>query len=135
METLREKLNERQLKATPTRMAVLRLIQKHEGAIPFSFLQEELENTDRITLFRTLNTLLDSGLVHKASFQNDETYYAQCPTSCSSVEHIHDHIHFKCTVCETVSCRQLPQGVKIEIPDLLVQKIDINALGICNECR
>jgi Fur family ferric uptake transcriptional regulator len=135
MESLKAKLNAHQLKATPTRIDVLKLMQQYDGAIPFSFLQKKLTNTDRITLFRTLNALLDSGLVHKANFENDETYYAQCPKVCSSEGHIHNHIHFKCTVCEIVSCRQLPQGVKIEMPDLLVQKIDINVLGICSDCQ
>ena len=134
MDTIKKKLNAHHLKATPTRIGVLCLVKDHEGAIPFSVLQKELSGTDRITLFRTLNALIESGIVHKAHFQNDESYYAMCPSSCSSAGHIHDHVHFKCNVCETVSCRQLPEGVKIELKEVVVEKVEINVVGVCEEC-
>jgi len=135
MKAVKDKLNAHQLKATPTRLAVLELMTKHTGAIPFAALQGELEGTDRITLFRTLNTFVESGVVHKAHFQNGDTYYAMCSSTCSAEGHFHDHVHFKCTTCEIVSCKKLPAGVRIDMPDVDIHKIDINVMGVCADCR
>lgn len=134
MTAIKELLRDRKLKATPTRVGVLESIQGFNGAIPYSTLQESLGDADRITIFRTLNVLLDNGLIHKTHFENSETYYAMCPATCSAVGHYHNHAHFKCIICDTVTCTHLPEGVRINLPSYKIDKVDIHVTGTCPSC-
>ncbi|MGB0424289.1 MAG: Fur family transcriptional regulator, partial [Flavobacteriales bacterium] len=109
-------LRERKLKATPTRLAVLELFLENDNAVAHSVMQEQLEDFDRVTLYRILQALLEHGVIHKAFTRDNETYYALCSHTCSSQQHQHEHIHFKCTKCEEVSCVQIEQPIQLQIP-------------------
>jgi len=127
-------LKDRQIKATSKRMEVLTLIANYNSAIPYSSLQKSLQGFDRVTLYRTLNTLLDGGVIHKASVSTDEVYYAMCRHYCTSEKHHHKHIHFKCTACKSVSCVETTSPISIEVPNASVQEIEIEVKGICETC-
>lgn len=132
--TITNLLKSRNLKKTTTRVELLTAVMHYGSAMPFSQLQQQLNNTDRITLYRTLKTLVDKGVIHKAYFSQEETYYALCGTTCSHQVHQHDHIHFKCTSCSAVSCVYLEEAPKFTLKDMHVQSININAEGICKAC-
>ena len=57
--------------------------------MPYSAIQKALKSTDRVTLYRTLQTLSDKGIIHKAAHIDNEDYYAICEHSCTADEHIH----------------------------------------------
>lgn len=128
-------LHRKKLKATTTRIQVLDLIKAYNSAMPVSALQNQLDNFDRVTLYRILNTFLKKGVIHKAHINKDDVYYALCGESCSSENHIHQHVHFKCKSCETVSCVHLDQEVTIQLPNLQIENINIEATGYCNNCK
>jgi len=128
-------LKTRKLKATATRLKLLTVIAAHETAVPYSVIQSELENTDRVTLYRTLNTLLEKGIIHKALTGENDTYYAMCTHQCTSTAHKHEHIHFKCSNCQEVSCVSIPTPISISIPNATVDSIEIQATGVCSKCH
>ena len=128
-------LQSRDLKATSKRIEILEMIAKYGSAMPYSELQKSLENFDRVTLYRNINTLMDSGIIHKASTRGQETYYAICSHQCTSKYHNHQHIHFKCMNCMEVSCLQIDSQVSIQIPNVQIQNIEIEASGICENCQ
>ncbi len=127
-------LSARNLKATSTRIKVLELIQAYQSAMPYSKIQKELNQTDRITLYRTIQTLLEKGIIHKALSNNEDTYYALCGTSCSTKSHDHKHAHFKCTQCDSVSCVPLTQEISISLPQFKVNHVNIHLTGLCESC-
>ncbi len=127
-------LRSRKLKATPTRLEVLSTLKKHTSAVTFSEIQRVCTNTDRVTLYRTIQTFLDKGIIHKAYQSEEETFYALCNHNCSSEAHFHDHLHFKCSTCDQVTCQQLTDEIKIVLPNFKINKVDINITGICNRC-
>jgi Fur family ferric uptake transcriptional regulator len=61
--------------------------------------------------------------------------YALCNEHCTTSEHHHEHVHFKCTRCGQTNCIddmeipvvQLPKGYKASEFNLLIQ-------GICPKC-
>lgn len=128
-------LQARDLKATSKRMEVLQTIAEYGSAMPYSELQKSLQNFDRVTLYRNINTLMDKGVIHKASTRGQETYYAICSHHCTSEHHNHQHIHFKCTNCKEVSCMEIDDHISIQIPNVQVQNIEIEASGICENCQ
>jgi len=131
---VKEYLRERSLKATPIRVELLTLLAKQSSALPYSDIQKQLRSYDRVTLYRTINALMDSGIVHKASTSGDEIYYALCSQDCSKQCHKHEHIHFKCRHCNEVSCIHVEQSLNISIPGYQIDDLSIEASGICNKC-
>ncbi len=128
-------LSNRNLKATATRVELLQIIKNFESAIPYAKIQEQLKNTDRVTLYRTIQTLLDRGIIHKALTNKDETYYALCGSNCTVDTHAHDHVHFKCSICQNVTCQHLNEEITITLPDFTIDKMQILLSGICNKCN
>jgi Fur family ferric uptake transcriptional regulator len=90
---------------------------------------------DRVTVYRTLKTFLDKGMIHKVLDDGGALKYALCHY-CQGENHQHDHVHFKCAVCGETSCLDdvyvprvnLPEGYQVAEVNLLVQ-------GVCARCR
>lgn len=134
-EILENVLRDRGLKVTPKRLELLTLIANYGSAMPNSKIQKNVKNFDRVTLYRTINALLEGGIIHKAHTSNNDVYYAMCKHHCSSGKHNHKHIHFKCTNCLEVSCIQLQEPLYVKIPNVRVQEVEIEAKGVCGKCE
>ena len=128
-------LREFRLRATTNRESILHLFLKKDHALSHGDIEKEIDNSlDRVTVYRTLKTFLDKGLIHKVLDDEGTLKYALCNEACSTKAHRHDHVHFKCTVCGQTSCLdvevpdiKLPKGYKIKEVNLLVQ-------GTCESC-
>ncbi len=91
---------------------------------------------DRVTIYRTLRTFLDKGLIHKVLDDEGGTKYALCRETCVDGHHQHDHAHFKCEACGQTTCLEqvdipvvaLPEGYNRKEMNLLIQ-------GICQDCN
>lgn len=123
------------LRATPTREEILHLFLRKEHALSFGDIEREVsESSDRVTVYRTLKTFLDKGLIHKVLDDEGGLKYALCNSDCTTAHHHHDHVHFKCTKCGLTNCLdidiptvKLPKGYQAEEINLLIQ-------GICENC-
>ncbi|MBL6446129.1 transcriptional repressor [Fulvivirga sp. 29W222] len=133
---LKNVLNNFKLKSTPCRAEVLTLLFNNEHALSHSDIEQEVDHSfDRVTVYRTLKTFLDKGLIHKVLDDEGVTKYALC-SECSKEEHNHEHVHFKCEQCGHTQCLDeiqipdisLPAGFKAHQKNLLIQ-------GICNQCN
>ncbi len=127
-------LRSRGLKQTSTRVALISNIHNYAAAMPYTALQKSLE-ADRTTIYRTLNTLMDECIIHKAKEKDNETYYAVCGNECTSHKHSHNHIHFQCTVCKKVTCETLINEIQLELAKHHIESVEINVNGVCDECR
>jgi len=135
MDELKTLLRNRNLKATGIRLEVLQIISEFENAIPYTILQKKLTNFDRVTLYRTLNSLTDKGIIHKAAIDENDTYYALCEHTCDSTHHHHEHIHFKCVECKSVSCLDIESSFQIPISNHDIHQIEVVATGVCENCK
>lgn len=131
---LKELLRSRNLKATSARISLLHEMDKFKNAMPYSAIQEALHDMDRVTLYRTIESLKEKGVIHKAFQENNDSYYALCGSSCKSHQHNHNHIHFKCIKCETVTCETPKNELSVELPGVDLHHLNIHAEGICSDC-
>jgi len=123
------------LRSTPSRQEILHLFLEKNYALSHGDIEREISNDlDRVTVYRTLKTFLDKGLIHKVLDDEGSLKYALCNDACSVAGHHHDHIHFKCTLCGQTNCLnievppvRLPKGYKASEINLLIQ-------GICEHC-
>ncbi len=131
----KELLKKQNLRVTQHRLTVVDLLLNNNHAVPFSTIQTAAKEMDRVTLYRTIDTLVQNGVIHKAYADKSDTHYALCDhQQCSHHAHEHNHIHFKCTNCETVSCVDVKPNFELSIPNVKISTISILADGICAEC-
>ena len=131
---IKKLLQKRKLKVTPTRLELLSSISENGSSMSYSAIQKALEPIDRVTLYRTIESLKEKGIIHKAFQDKNETYYAICGVSCAEDHHHHDHLHFKCLICNTISCEKLENPIEFSLPNFIINKTSINLEGTCKLC-
>ena len=127
-------LKNKSIRITDFRVKVLEVFERNTNAVSMKTIENTLGEFDRTTLFRTLNTFIDKGLIHEVQLPNEGKMLALCSTSCNVDGHEHEHIHFKCNSCKEVFCREAETKPNIKIKGFLIQKTEVNATGICENC-
>jgi Fur family transcriptional regulator, ferric uptake regulator len=127
-----------QIRHTECREAVLDIFETKNQAFSHADIEAGLtDKFDRVTVYRTLKTFVEKGVIHKVLDDVGGMKYAFCKDDCHTPAHIHqhNHIHFKCNICGLTTCLDqvsiptivLPIGYKKQEMNLLVQ-------GICSFC-
>lgn len=136
MNHVKNTLKEHSLRNTSCREDVLDILTRNNAALSHGEIERELDSRfDRVTIYRTLRTFVDKGIIHKV-LDEEGLRYAICKDQCDGAHHHHDHIHFKCTVCGLTNCIEnvtiptirLPEGYQSLETNLLVQ-------GVCPQCN
>jgi Fur family ferric uptake transcriptional regulator len=128
-------LKDKKIRSTPFREEVLAIFKSSNYALSLQSLEEKLDKHDRITLYRTLKTFKEKGVIHEIALPNEPIKYALCKKNCSDDHHHHNHIHFKCNNCEEVFCKDVKELPKIIIPNFNITELEISAKGICENCN
>jgi Fur family transcriptional regulator, ferric uptake regulator len=130
-------LTRHKLRHTPVRRAVLQVLSRSPFALSGHEIEQQMgSDVDRITLYRTLKTFEESGLIHRVIDTTDTVRYAACSVECSAHAHFDDHVHFKCTCCQHIYCLTqvaipavtLPSGFEVAARNYLLS-------GVCQECQ
>ncbi|MDX1651213.1 MAG: transcriptional repressor [Brumimicrobium sp.] len=131
-----EILKRKNLRITPFRKEVLQLFLKYDHAISTQDIEEQLGDFDRITLYRTLKSFIQNGVIHEIVMPGDIKKMALCDSVCDHDEglHEHNHIHFQCKQCEEIFCVEVEHLPTISLPDFRVDELEIQARGICPKC-
>jgi len=128
-------LRSHSLRITPFREQVLRLFLENSAAISSRKIQEELKDADRITVYRTIKSFVDKGLVHEAFDGTDTPKYALCEEHCNEHSHHDQHVHFHCDSCDKTFCVE-----EVEVPYITtpkgfeVKSTNIVLNGKCETC-
>ena len=133
---IKQLLKDHSLRLTEGRMDVLSIFMDKDFAISHGDIETEVNyKYDRVTIYRTLKSFLDKGLIHKVLDDNGSTRYALCDHACSIEAHQHDHIHFKCLKCGQTTCLDAVDIPSVKLPPGF-QTVESNYLisGICNRC-
>ena len=137
MQNLEHILKHHDLRITQVRLEVLQFFQSNKNALTHADLEAYFaKKFDRVTIYRTLTSFLENGLLHKIPVDSGIAKYALCHHE--GTEHTHDdhHVHFKCKKCAKIECLhtleipklQLPRKYKMENANLLIE-------GICAVCN
>jgi Fur family ferric uptake transcriptional regulator len=115
---------------------VLSLLLENDHALSHADLEREMKlNCDRVTLYRTLKTFQEKGLVHKVLDDHGITKYAPC-TDCSLESHTHEHVHFKCDICGNTVCIEDVKIPQVTLPNgYLPKEQNLLITGVCNICK
>lgn len=114
---LEELLDKHQLRKTIIRKEILKLfILSGSRAMSSSEIEKCLDDPDRITLYRTLKSFEEKGLIHQAIDTSGTTKYAYCQQDCTVHAHHDEHAHFHCISCDKTICLENPVTQKVTVP-------------------
>ena len=136
-DSISQTLTRHQLRQTPVRRAVLTVLSHSPYALSGHEVEQQIGGeVDRITLYRTLKTFEESGLIHRVIDTSDTVRYAACAVGCSAEEHLDDHVHFKCTNCQHIYCLNQVAIPAVTLPARFeAQRRDYLLAGVCRECQ
>ena len=129
-------LKEHSLRLTQGRTDVLSIFLNRNIAVSHGDIETDVDGKyDRVTIYRTLRSFLEKGLIHKVLDDAGATRYALCSDGCSEIQHQHNHIHFKCQACDETTCLDhvgipnvtLPKGFRMAESNYLIT-------GVCAKC-
>ncbi len=132
---MRNLLKDKKLSETPFRKEVLAIFTKYNNAIPLSIVEKDLKEYNRITLYRTIKVFVEKGIIHEISLSGEESNYAICQEECDIGSHQHQHIHFKCNMCGTISCVKINKFPTIQLPEYKIDQLEIQVTGLCKKCN
>lgn len=134
-DNLKTILKNHHLRITDCRLDVIQYFLDEKSAHSQGDLENQFTKYDRVTLYRTLNSFLESGILHKIPNETGSATYGLCHDTCSPELHTHNHMHFKCNTCGQIECLDdktvpevtLPSGYQVEGVNLIVD-------GVCVKC-
>ncbi len=128
-------LEEHGLKKTRLRHAVLSILVDTDKGLSHQDISKALDiDFDRVTLFRTLHSFEETGILHKIIDPNGTAKYAYSAPEKDEKEH--SHAHFICLKCEHIFCLddifplqsvKVPKGFK-------KSTLDVQVKGWCKDC-
>lgn len=132
-------LKKYKLRNTQIRRSVIEIFQSQSHALSHQIIERELDSKfDRVTLYRTLKSFEEVGLIHRVANDQDRIEYALCGTSCAnhSHKHVDNHVHFKCNECAKTFCLEQTHIPKVELPEKYrVDDYQMLLTGVCGTCN
>ena len=137
MDQLFDILKKNQLSITDSRKKILELFLNKPGALAHADIEKNTgEAFDRVTVYRTLQTFVEKGIIHNIPTTDNSILYALCKQDCEAGHHHDNHVHFICGVCNKTICLddvtipevKLPKGFKPKHAEMVVS-------GVCDDCK
>ncbi len=135
MKNLEQQLEKRKIKPTAMRLLVLDFIAKNSHAVSLKDLENGLESTDRVTLFRSLKTFEEHKIIHSIDDGTGAVKYAMCGDTCECDYPQDIHVHFYCKICNETQCLPKVKVPAIGLPDgFSPQEANVVVKGVCDKC-
>jgi Fur family ferric uptake transcriptional regulator len=130
-------LRNNNLSITASREKILHLFLEQNGALAHGDIEKKAgEKFDRVTVYRTLQTFVDKGIIHTIPTTDNSIRYALCKDDCKEGHHHDHHIHFVCTNCHVTYCLDDVATPELKLPKgYTVSQIEVVAEGICKNCK
>lgn len=133
--TLEDKLEKNNVRPTAMRLLVLKFLNDQKTAISLTELEKSFEKSDRITLYRTIKTFQEKGLVHSIDDGTGAPKYALCEDGCNCEIERDLHVHFHCKVCSETFCLPKYKIPEIGLPTKFkAEEANLVVKGVCAKC-
>ena len=135
METIEKVLNSKNIRVTAMRMLIYKFLAEKEIAVTLSDIENAFEKADRTTLYRTIKTFEENGVVHQIDDGTGITKYALCEKDCNCEIETDLHLHFHCNICDETICLTDHKIPQIKVPEgFISENINFVVKGICDKC-
>lgn len=132
----KEELRESDLKVTPARLAILKLLELTETPVDvasiISYLDKHAIKTDPATVFRIMNIFTQRGIAKQIELQEGKSRYELSTDS--------DHHHLICEKCGSIQdisdCGiDMLEKEIIKMKGFTVNRHSLEFFGICHSCQ
>jgi Fur family ferric uptake transcriptional regulator len=133
--SINEILRRKQLSVTESRRKIMSLFLETADALAHGDIEKKAgEKFDRVTVYRTLQTFVDKGIIHAIPSSDNSVRYALCK-DCTEGHHHDDHVHFVCSHCSKTICLDNIVSPKIELPQgYIADNVQVVINGVCKDC-
>lgn len=132
-----EILKKNKLSITEGRLKILGVFIASNGALSHAEIEKKTREVfDRVTVYRTLQSFVEKGIIHLIPTKDNSIKYALCKDDCHAGHHHDNHVHFICDECSKTICLddvtiptvKLPKGFTPQHSEMVVN-------GVCGECK
>jgi len=131
---LKKRLKDTGLKATPSRLALLALLEKHHKPMSIKDINQKLGKVaDIATVYRMLESFKTAGLARQIDLGQDFAYFEIADT--------HDHHHIVCRTCghieDFIGCefkKIAEKAIKQSKKFSNIDQHSFEMFGTCNSC-
>ena len=117
------------------RLLIYKFLAQKQVTVTLSDIENAFDKADRTTLYRTVKTFEEKGIVHQVDDGTGITKYALCEQGCSCEIETDLHLHFHCNNCNTTICLTDHKIPKIKVPEGFVsENVNLVVKGICDKC-
>lgn len=136
MKEIEKILEEKAIRITPMRQLLLKHFLQNDGTFGLQELEKAFPRSDRITIYRTLKTFEENGIIHSIDNGTSEVKYALCKEHCSPFYHLDQHPHFHCVKCSQIICLENVPIPSVELPEgYTPNNISMIMKGTCKNCQ
>ena len=135
MEKIVQLLESKGIRPTTMRLMTYKRLVELEVAISLGDLEKDFKVSERSTLFRTIKTFEEKGVVHQIEDGTGVIKYALCEENCECEVGNDLHLHFHCNNCNETVCLTEHKIPHISLPDgYITEDINLVVKGICEKC-
>lgn len=135
MEKIVQLLESKGIRPTAMRLMTYKRLAELEVAISLGDLEKDFKVSERSTLFRTIKTFEEKGIVHQIEDGTGVIKYALCEENCECEVGNDLHLHFHCNNCNETVCLTEHKIPHISLPDgYIIEDINLVVKGICEKC-
>ena len=137
MKQVEEILKKNHLSVTGSRQKIMQLFLNSNGALAHADIEKKTgENFDRVTVYRTLQSFVEKGIIHLIPTKDNSIKYALCKDDCEAGHHHDNHVHFICDECNKTICLDDVTVPQVKLPKgFTPQHAEMVVNGICGECK
>lgn len=130
----RQMLQAARLYCTNARIAILTVLMKSSSPLRQDQIAEQLvpTETNKVTIYRTLESLIKAGLVHRA-FMHERAWHFELADHCTETQ---CHPHFTCRNCGATHClpgMALPMA-QSPYKGFIISHQEVRLEGLCPAC-
>ena len=137
MKQIEEILKKNHLSVTDSRQKIMQLFLNSNGALAHADIEKKTgENFDRVTVYRTLQSFVEKGIIHLIPTKDNSIKYALCKDDCEAGHHHDNHVHFICDECSKTICLDDVTIPQVKLPKgFTPQHAEMVVNGICGDCK
>ncbi|HMO62300.1 MAG TPA: transcriptional repressor [Ferruginibacter sp.] len=130
-------LKKNQLSVTESRLKILDLFLTAQGALAHADIEKKTgESFDRVTIYRTLQTFVEKGIIHHIPTTDNSVLYALCKEECEAGHHHDNHVHFVCDQCSKTICLEEVTVPQVKLPKgFNPRQAEMVVHGVCDDCK
>jgi Fur family ferric uptake transcriptional regulator len=130
-------LKKHHLSITDSRKKILSFFLESDSALAHADIEVKSSTEfDRVTIYRTLQTFVEKGIIHTIPTADNSILYALCKDDCVAGRHHDDHVHFICDECTSTYCLDHVSIPKVKLPKgFTAVQTNLVVSGVCNKCE